>query len=160
MHRHQCDHHSGENHKVADLCGSNIRFGRLKCGSVRARTRGSRHVRRPERSLLYLLLRLILQMLSPIASDGGAKDVEILVLRHQVAVLRRQVTRPDLQPADRVVLRLAAENPTWGHRRIQGELTGLGYRVAVSTVWKILHNARGHPRPRRCSRVSGLIMVC
>ncbi|WP_233512407.1 helix-turn-helix domain-containing protein [Micromonospora deserti] len=155
-------------------------------------------------SLLYLLLRLILQMLSQIASDGGAKELEILVLRHQVAVLRRQVTRSDLQPADRVVLaalsrllprprwsaffvtpatllrwhrelvtrrwtypharpgrppvdkqvrdlvlRLAAENPTWGHRRIQGELTGLGYRVAASTVWKILHNAGVNPAPRR-----------
>jgi hypothetical protein len=33
-----------------------------------------------------------------------AKDVEILVLREQIAVLRRQVKRLDLEPADRVVL--------------------------------------------------------
>jgi hypothetical protein len=52
-------------------------------------------------SLVYLLLRQILQMLTQLARDGGAKDVELLVLRHQVAVLRQQVHRPDLQPADR-----------------------------------------------------------
>ncbi|WP_406045943.1 hypothetical protein OG799_16570 [Micromonospora sp. NBC_00898] len=128
-------------------------------------------------SLVYLLLRQILQMLTQLARDGGAKNVELLVMRHQVAVLRRQVHRPDLQPEDRVVLaalsrllprpqwsaffvtpatllgwhrqliarhwtypharpgrppvdrelrelvlRLAAENPTWGHRRVRGEL--------------------------------------
>jgi hypothetical protein len=55
-------------------------------------------------SLVYLLLRQVLRMLTQLARDGGAKDVEILVLRHQVAVLRRQVTRPDLQAVDRVVL--------------------------------------------------------
>ena len=55
-------------------------------------------------SLMYLLLRQVLQMLTQLARDGGAEDVEILVLRHQVAVLRRQVHRPDLEPADRVVL--------------------------------------------------------
>ncbi|MEV4140917.1 integrase core domain-containing protein [Dactylosporangium sp. NPDC049742] len=155
-------------------------------------------------SLVYLLLRQILQMLTQIARDGGAKDVELLVLRHQVAVLRRQVHRPDLQPADRVVLaalsrllprsrwsaffvtpatllrwhrqliarhwtypharpgrppidrelralvlRLAAENPTWGHRRVQGELACLGFQIAASTVWKILHQAGVDPAPRR-----------
>jgi putative transposase len=55
-------------------------------------------------SLVYLLLRQVLQLLTQLARDGGAKDVELLVLRHQVAVLRRQVHRPDLQPADRVLL--------------------------------------------------------
>ena len=55
-------------------------------------------------SLVYLLLRQVLQMLTQLARDDGAKDVELLVLRHQVAVLRRQVHRPKLQPADRVLL--------------------------------------------------------
>jgi putative transposase len=156
-------------------------------------------------SLVYLLLRQVLQMLTQLARDGGTKDVELLVLRHQVAVLRRQVHRLDLEPGDRVVLaalsrllpraqwtaffvtpatllrwhrqliarhwtyphtrpgrppvakqvrdlvlRMAAENPSRGHRRIQGELVGLGYRVAASTVWKILHQAGIDPAPRRC----------
>jgi transposase InsO family protein len=55
-------------------------------------------------SLVYLLLRQVLQMLAQLARDDGSKDVELLVLRHQVAVLRRQVRRPPLEPADRVVL--------------------------------------------------------
>jgi hypothetical protein len=55
------------------------------------------------RSLAYQILRQILQMLTQLARDGGTKDVELLVLQHEVAVLRRQVHRPLLQPADRVV---------------------------------------------------------
>jgi putative transposase len=49
-------------------------------------------------SLVYLLLRQVLQMLTQLARDGGAKDVELLVLRHHVAVLRRQVDGPPSYP--------------------------------------------------------------
>ena len=47
------------------------------------------------------------------------------------------------------MLRLADENPTWGYRRIHGELHQLGRRLAASTVCKILRNARRPPVPDR-----------
>jgi putative transposase len=135
-----------------------------------------------------------------------AKDAELLVLRHENAVLRRQVGRVRYESADRawfaalarlvprrrwgevfpvtpatllawhrslmagkydtskrrkpgrppanrsiarLVVRLARENPLWGHRRIHGELIKLGVSVAPSTVWEILRSAGIDPAPRR-----------
>jgi transposase len=63
---------------------------------------------------------------------------------------RRRVGRPPTRPAIKtLVLRLARENPRWGHLRIQGELTRLGHHIAHSTVWQILHDAGIDPAPRR-----------
>ncbi|WP_433432988.1 integrase core domain-containing protein [Nonomuraea sp. CA-141351] len=139
------------------------------------------------------------------------KDVEILVLRHQITVLERQLgpdTRVRFTPEDRafpaalltslprevlrrlrllvrpdtvlrwhrdlirrrhartcrpkrpgrpprvrsiraLILRLVRENPGWGYRRVHGELTTLGIKVAPSTVWEILKQEGLDPAPER-----------
>src|SRR6266536_1665115 len=55
-------------------------------------------------TLAYWLLRCLLELLLLLARSEQRKEVEILLLRHELQVLRRQVARPQLRPADRVVL--------------------------------------------------------
>lgn len=55
-------------------------------------------------SLVYLLARRLFEPLVLLARTDASKDLENLVLRHGVAVLRRHVTRPRLRPADRAIL--------------------------------------------------------
>jgi len=63
---------------------------------------------------------------------------------------RRRPGRPPTVPGiARLAIRLAKENPLWGHRRIHGELAKLGVTVAPSTIWEILHSAGIDPSPRR-----------
>src|SRR5918996_4570331 len=140
-------------------------------------------------SFLYLAVRALLGLLVRSRRGPGVKDVELMVLRHELEVLRRQVGRPKLRPADRallaaaachlprssraarlvtprtllrwhralvrrkwrqpagrsgrprlsaevqeLVLRLARENPCWGHRRISGELAKLGLDVSPTSI--------------------------
>jgi transposase InsO family protein len=83
------------------------------------------------------------------------------ILRWHRDLLRRRhaaVSRPKHPGRPRtvhslqvLVLRLARENPSWGYRRIHGELLVLGLKVAASTVWEILTDAGTHPAPERTS---------
>ncbi len=58
--------------------------------------------------------------------------------------------RPPTAAAIRkLVIRIATDNPAWGHRRVQGELVKLGHSIAASTVWQILHAAGIGTTPRR-----------
>ncbi|MFC5828464.1 integrase core domain-containing protein [Nonomuraea insulae] len=158
-------------------------------------------------SLVYRLMRTLSGLLTVLVRADLHKDAELLALRHENQVLRRQLGgRPRWDHADRLwlaalarliprhrwaevvhvtpatilrwhrnlvarkwtftdrrrpgrpgtrqpvktlIVRMAQENPTWGHRRIQGELARLGYNIAASTVWEILHAAGIAPAPRR-----------
>ena len=53
--------------------------------------------------LLYLILLTVVGWLGLLTRTGASKDAEILVLRHQLAVMRRQVARPRPSWADRAV---------------------------------------------------------
>jgi putative transposase len=157
-------------------------------------------------SAVYLLVRCLLGCLKVLTRRQASKDAELLVLRHENAILRRQIRRVRYEPGDRLwlaalsrliprrrwgevfavtpatllawhrrlvarkwdqasrrspgrpsttaairqlVIRIATENPTWGHRRVQGELVRLGHQIAASPVWQILHDAGIGPAPRR-----------
>jgi putative transposase len=59
-------------------------------------------------SVLYVALQRVLQLLFLWFRATRSKDLEIVVLRHQIAVLRRQVKRPAFRAADRVFLSAAS----------------------------------------------------
>ena len=97
--------------------------------------------------LLYLLLCQVLRWLALLARSSAARDAELLVLRHEVAVLRRKVTRPRVDWADRAVLAglaMLLPRPAWRGLFVQ-PATLLGWhRNLVRRRWTYPHR-RGRP---------------
>ena len=107
--------------------------------------------------LLYLLFCQALRWLVLLARSSASKDAELLMLRHEVQVLRRQVTQPRVDWADRAVLAGLARllpRPSWNRLFIRPETLLRWHQDLVrrrwsSTVWAILHRAGVEPAPKR-----------
>jgi putative transposase len=98
---------------------------------------------------IYLTLCRSLQLLVLLARGDAAKDLEILVLRHQLAVLRRQVPRPRLEPADRALLAAvsrALPRARWSCFLVKPETLLLRWhRRLVARAWTYPHRQTGRP---------------
>ena len=104
------------------------------------------------------LLGAVAQALSRRAREGWIVTPETLLRWHRRKVERhwthprRSEGRPrTVAVIRRLVVEMAADNPTWGYRRIHGELAGLGHQVGASTVWRILKDEGVAPAPERAS---------
>lgn len=81
---------------------------------------------------------------------------DVLARRHAARSRPKRPGRPRTVHSIRaLVLRLARENPSWGCRRVHGELLVLGVKVAASTVWEILRETGIDPAPERSSSTWG-----
>ncbi len=105
-------------------------------------------------ALLHRLPRQILRRLRLLVRPNTIlrRHRDLLRRRHATISRPKRPVRPRTIRSIRVlVLRLAKENPSWGYRRIHGELFVLGLHVAASTVWQILTDAGINPAPERAS---------
>ena len=98
--------------------------------------------------LAYLTLFRSIQLLAMLARGDAAKDLEILVLRHQLAVLRRQTPRPKLEPADRALLAAisrALSRSRWSCFLVKPETLLRWHRRLVAGAWTYPHRHTGRP---------------
>jgi putative transposase len=98
--------------------------------------------------LAYLTLCRCIQLLALLARGDAAKDLEILVLRHQLAVLRRQSTRPKLGPGDRALLAAVSRvlpRSRWSCFFVTPETLLRWHRRLVAGAWTYPHRQTGRP---------------
>ena len=92
--------------------------------------------------LAYLTLCRSIQLLRLMARGDAAKDLEILVLRHQLTVLRRQIPRLRLEPADRALLAAVSRvlpRSRWSCFFVQPETLLRWHRRLVAGAWTDPH---------------------
>jgi hypothetical protein len=98
--------------------------------------------------LAYLALCRSVQLLVLPARGDAAKDLEILVLRHQLTVLRRQIPRPKLEPADRALLTAVSRvlpRSRWSCFFVRPETLLRWHRRLVAGAWTYPHRQIGRP---------------
>jgi putative transposase len=98
--------------------------------------------------LAYLMLCRSIQLLVLLARGDAAKDLELMVLRHQLGVLRRQVPRPKLEPADRALLAAISRvlpRSRWSCFLVKPETLLGWHRRLVAGSWTYPHRGPGRP---------------
>src|SRR5438034_6819340 len=101
-------------------------------------------------SFVYWSLRRLLELMVLRRRSEREKEIEILLLRHQLRVLERQVARPTLTPGDRVLLAAFSRvlpRRAWKRSLLWTPATLLRWhRELVARRWTYPHRRRGRPR--------------
>jgi putative transposase len=98
--------------------------------------------------LAYLTLCRSMQLLALLARRDAAKELEILVLRHQLAVLHRQTPHPRLEPADRALLAAISRvlpRARWSCFIVTPQTLLRWHRRMVARAWIYPHRGPGRP---------------
>jgi putative transposase len=99
--------------------------------------------------LAYLTVCQSVQLLALLARDEAAKDLEILVLRHQLTVLRRQIPRPKPEPTDRALLAAISRvlpRARWSCFLVKPDTLLRWHRRLTAGAWTYPHRHTGRPQ--------------
>jgi putative transposase len=103
-------------------------------------------------SSFYLVVCRLLALLVLLARGDRSKEFEILVLRHELAILRRQAGRPRFEPSDRLLLAAlsrVAPRRSWSVFPVRPETLLRWHRRLVARRWAYPHRRPGRPRMKR-----------
>jgi putative transposase len=106
-------------------------------------------------SFVYLVVRNLFALVWLLGRPRRSKELEILVLRHELAILRRQASRPALSRADRALLASLSRSlarPAWLVFPIKPETLLRWHRQLVARRWTYSHRRPGRPPLERSLR--------
>jgi hypothetical protein len=99
-------------------------------------------------SFLYVVACRLLELVVLLAREERSKELEILVLRHELSILRRQVRRPQLAPRNRlflVALSRVLPRSSWHAFLVTPETLLRWHRRLVARRWTYPHTRLGRP---------------
>jgi putative transposase len=99
-------------------------------------------------SALYVVLSRLLELVVLFARGDRAKELEILVLRHELSILRRQAGRPRFEAHDRLLLAALSRvlpRHSWSAFLVRPETLLRWHRRMVARRWTYPHRRPGRP---------------